>query len=106
MNDYGLAIALLATAYEVYQHVVNTACISYNNASQEGRLTDGDETNLLLDKAGEASDGLDDRARELLFAHEAGRRPPVADLHACLTAVGEASMAYIAVANSADAAGE
>ena len=64
------------------------------------------ETNLLLDKAGEASDGLDDRARELLFAHEAGNRPPVADLLACLTTVGEASMAYIAVANSADAAGE
>jgi hypothetical protein len=106
MNDYGLAIALLETAYEVYKHVVNTACICYNVASQEGRLTDGDETNLLLDKAGEASDGLDDRALGLLFAHEAGDRPPVADLHACLTAVGEASMAYIAVANSADAAGE
>ena len=106
MNDYGLAIALLTTAYEMYLHIVDTTCVSYNNASQEGRITDGDETNLLLDKAGEASDGLDDRARELLFAHEAGRRPPVADLLACLTTVGEASMAYIAVANSADAAGE
>ena len=106
MHDYGLAIALLTTAYEMYLHIVDTACVAYNNASQERRLTDGDETNLLLDKAGEASDGLDDRARELLFAHEAGNRPPVADLLACLTTVGEASMAYIAVANSADAAGE
>ena len=106
MNDYGLCISMLTTAYEVYLHIVNTACVSYNNASFERRLTDGDETNLLLDKAGEASDGLDDRARALLSAHEAGNRPPVADLLACLTTIGEASMAYIAVANSADGAGE